>query len=99
MAKRSGVESGCGPGMACQCRVEALVSIDARGQMILPKDLREKAGIQNKDKLAVLRWEGDCACGGLLLIRADRLAAMATDMLGPLAQQIAPQGLSARRGD
>ena len=34
--------------------VEALVPIDARGQIVLPKDVREKAGINAGDKVAVM---------------------------------------------
>jgi antitoxin PrlF len=35
----SGVGAGC-------CQVEAMVSVDEKGQMVLPKSIREKAGIQ-----------------------------------------------------
>jgi antitoxin PrlF len=31
-----------------------MVSVDERGQMVLPKDLREKANIKAGDKLAVV---------------------------------------------
>ncbi len=41
------------------CKVEALVSVDERGQMVLPKELREKANIRPGDKLAVTSWEKD----------------------------------------
>ena len=37
------------------CRVDSLVSVDDRGQMVLPKELRDKAGIKGGDKLAVIR--------------------------------------------
>jgi AbrB family looped-hinge helix DNA binding protein len=39
--------SGC-------CGVEAVVTVDARGQVVLPKELREAAGIAAGDKLAVV---------------------------------------------
>jgi AbrB family looped-hinge helix DNA binding protein len=35
------------------CRVESLISVDERGQMVLPKELREKANIRAGDKLAL----------------------------------------------
>jgi AbrB family looped-hinge helix DNA binding protein len=35
-------------------RVESLVAVDERGQMVLPKDLRDKAGIRPGDKLALV---------------------------------------------
>ena len=52
-------DSMCGPsgdGDAC-CNVEAVVSIDERGQMVLPKEIREKAGIKAGDKLAVMAMQ------------------------------------------
>jgi AbrB family looped-hinge helix DNA binding protein len=37
--------------------VESIVSVDERGQMVLPKDIREKAKIRPGDKLAVVSME------------------------------------------
>ena len=48
----AGGEIGC-------CRVEALVTVDDRGQMVLPKELRERAGIKAGDKLAVVGMESE----------------------------------------
>lgn len=66
------------------CRVESLVTIDDRGQMVLPKDIREKAGIKAGDKLAVVSWEkeGNVCC--ISLIRADELMGMVRELLGPM---------------
>ena len=35
----------CAPGGFGSCKVDSLVSVDERGQMVLPKELRDKAGI------------------------------------------------------
>ncbi|HRY61853.1 MAG TPA: HgcAB-associated protein [Candidatus Fermentibacter sp.] len=72
-----------GPEEPC-CRVEALVSVDDRGQMVLPKDIREKAGIGPGDKLAIvsLRGCGDSCC--LALVRADAITDMVRELLGPM---------------
>ena len=35
-------------------QVEAVVGVDERGQMVLPKELREKIGIRAGDKLAII---------------------------------------------
>ncbi len=40
-------------------QVEALVSVDERGQMVLPKEIRDKADIRPGDKLAVTALEKD----------------------------------------
>jgi AbrB family looped-hinge helix DNA binding protein len=78
----------CGPsseGEAGRTRVESLITVDERGQTVLPKEIRDKAGIRAGDKLAVITWEkkGKVCC--LFLIKAEELAGMARDFLGPLA--------------
>ena len=71
-------------GVTSCCRVEALISVDERGQMVLPKELRDKANIKAGDKLALISWEkdGDICC--LTLIRADNLADRVKEFLGPV---------------
>jgi antitoxin PrlF len=76
--------------MTCQtascCRVESLVSIDERGQMVLPKELRDRAGIKAGDKLAVISWEKDGAICCLSLLKAEQLAEGVRDILGLVMQ-------------
>lgn len=84
---RDDLSCGCGPGNGC--RVEAVLSIDERGQMVLPKDVREKAGIRSGDKLALISWERDGEVCCLALIRAEGLSSMVRDLIGPVIQ---PQG-------
>ena len=78
--KDTGCECGCNPG----CRVEAVLSVDERGQMVLPKDVREKAGIRTGDKLALISWERDGKICCLALMKADSLSSMVKDVLDPL---------------
>ena len=40
-------------------RVEAVVSIDERGQMVLPKDLREEFGLKAGEKMALVVMHKD----------------------------------------
>ncbi|MDD8013183.1 MAG: HgcAB-associated protein [Acidobacteriota bacterium] len=75
--KKDGGAGGC-------CRVASLLSVDERGQMILPKEIREKAGIKAGDKLAVVVWENKGAFCCLTLIKADGLGGMVKEMLGPV---------------
>lgn len=74
-------------GMSC-CKVESIVSVDERGQMVLPKDLREKAKIRPGDKLAVVSMEknGNVCC--LSLIKVEELEAMVKTMLGPVMDEV-----------
>jgi antitoxin PrlF len=70
------------------CKVESLISVDERGQMVLPKDLREKANIRPGDKLAVISWEKDGATCCFTLIKADSLAGGIRDFLGPMMKDL-----------
>ncbi len=91
MDKKQGEASCCGTegGTASCCRVESLITIDERGQMVLPKDLRDKAKIKAGDKLALITWEmnGEVCC--MTLIKADYLAAGVKEFLGPVMRDIA----------
>ena len=73
------------PGMCC-CQVDALVTIDGRGQIVLPKELREKAEIKEGDKFVVIR-SGDNACC-LFLVKADFFGEKVKGMLGPILKDI-----------
>jgi AbrB family looped-hinge helix DNA binding protein len=77
-----GMEENC-------CRVESVISIDERGQMVLPKELRERANIHAGDKMAVISWEkgGEVCC--IYLIRAERLAEGVKGFLGPMMKDVA----------
>jgi AbrB family looped-hinge helix DNA binding protein len=79
--------AGCGKSSSC-CKVESLISVDERGQMVLPKDLREKANIKPGDKLAVISWEKDGETCCFTLIKADSLAGGIRDFLGPMMQDL-----------
>ena len=74
-------------GESC-CKVEALVSVDERGQMVLPKELREKANIHAGDKLAVTSWEKDGEVCCITLTKAEDLTQMVRATLGPVMKEI-----------
>ncbi len=61
-----------------------MVSVDSRGQMVLRKELRERAGIRSGDQLAVVTWETENEVCCISLIRVDELGRMAKQYLGPM---------------
>jgi antitoxin PrlF len=85
--KKIAVAGPFGKGASC-CAVEALVTVDERGQMVLPKELRAKAGIKAGDKLAVTTWEKDGKICCIALIKADSLETMVKGMLGPVMKDL-----------
>ena len=70
------------------CKVESVVSIDDRGQMVLPKEIRDKADICTGDKLAVVTMEKDGKICCLSLIKVKDLEYMVKNMLGPVMKEI-----------
>jgi antitoxin PrlF len=90
MSKKNQKVSFCGPvekGMSC-CKVESIISVDERGQMVLPKELRDKANIRAGDKLAIVSWDkgGEICC--IYLIKTEYLAERVKDFLGPMMKEV-----------
>jgi AbrB family looped-hinge helix DNA binding protein len=56
------------------CQVEAVLSIDSRGQIVIPKEIRKRANIQDGDKLALVSWMNRNEVCCLALIRTDNLS-------------------------
>ncbi len=70
------------------CAIQAIVTVDERGQMVLPKELREKADIKAGDKLAVTSWEKDGQICCIALIKAGSLETMVKGILQPLIKDV-----------
>ncbi len=70
------------------CRIDAVITMDAKGQIVLPKGLREKANFKPNEKLAVVACEknGEVCC--IMMLKADRLAGAVTKTLGPLLKGV-----------
>jgi AbrB family looped-hinge helix DNA binding protein len=85
-------ETSCDPAagdssISC-CKLEALVSVDERGQMILPKDVREKADIKPGDKLALVSSEKDGKICCISLIKADEFKENIKKVFGPMLGEL-----------
>ena len=70
------------------CRVEAILTVDERGQMVLPKDIRERAGIQPGGKLALISWEKDGEVCCISLINTGRLMGVVQEALSPMMKDL-----------
>jgi antitoxin PrlF len=81
-------ESCCTPGEMSCCKVESIVSVDERGQMVLPKEIRDKAKIGAGDKLAVISMEKDGKIRCLSLIKVEDLESMVKSLLGPVMDEV-----------
>lgn len=77
----------CGGPARC-CRVESVLSVDERGQMVLPKELRRRMGVEAGDKLAVVSYENEGEVCCIALIKADALTEMVKGLLGPVMKEV-----------
>jgi antitoxin PrlF len=94
MAQKVKSESYCGShgkDLGC-CSVDSVVSIDERGQMVLPKEIREKAKICPGDKLVVITMEKDGQFCCLSLIKAQDFEGMVKNLLSPMMEDFQKEG-------
>ncbi|MDH4139218.1 MAG: HgcAB-associated protein [Coriobacteriia bacterium] len=89
MAENESCKSDCAE--EC-CSLEAVVTIDERGQFVLPKDLRTRAGIEPGDRLAIVAYPksgGGICC--ITLVKADTVATAVQDVIRPAIGQTRPE--------
>jgi len=70
------------------CKIDAVVTMDAKGQIVLPKDLREKADLKPTDKIAVVAYEKEGKVCCIVMIKAERLAGAVSKTLSPLLKGV-----------
>jgi AbrB family looped-hinge helix DNA binding protein len=68
--------------------VEAVATVDERGQMVIPKAIRDRMGLQPGDKLAISVMENDGRPCCLTLIRTEELSQRVREILGPAIDEI-----------
>lgn len=61
--------SSCGP----NCNVESVVTVDSKGQVVLPKDLRERAGFVPNMKVALISLESEGKICCVIMMKAEKL--------------------------
>jgi AbrB family looped-hinge helix DNA binding protein len=71
-----------------QIRIEGVATIDDRGQMVIPKAIRDRMGLKAGDKLAISVMESDGRPCCLTLIKTEELAERVRDILGPAINDI-----------
>jgi AbrB family looped-hinge helix DNA binding protein len=65
--------------------------MDAKGQIVLPKDLREKANFKPNEKLALVACEKDGEVCCITMVKAEKLVDAVTKALGPLLKSVTKQ--------
>ena len=86
--KKTPAQPGGAPAAGYCCRVESIITIDERGQMVLPKEIRARAGFNAGDKVALLVSENDGKVCCITMIPAEDLTKKAKEMLAPLVKSL-----------
>ena len=80
-------------------QIEAIVSFDDRGQLVIPKELRKKFQLKAGDKFALISCmtngdDGGCCTPSdsalccFTLVHTDQLKGMVTQAIGPMMSEI-----------
>lgn len=88
MKKKDPVDCGCREKYADTCRIEAILTVDERGQIVIPKEVRESARMGAGDRLALVSCMKDRDVCCLMLIHADQLTNMVRSALSPVMKDI-----------
>ncbi|RLI78272.1 AbrB/MazE/SpoVT family DNA-binding domain-containing protein [Archaeoglobales archaeon] len=70
-------------------KIEAVLSVDNKGQILLPKELREKANIKAGDKLVLVTGcdeKEEICC--FILVKAEVLNESVKETIGPMLRGI-----------
>ncbi|NLT38558.1 MAG: AbrB/MazE/SpoVT family DNA-binding domain-containing protein [Methanomassiliicoccus sp.] len=86
MIKGRRKEKCCEASSRSEVMVAAIVTIDDRGQMVLPKEIRKKAGLAPGDKLSVVTRERDGKVCCIYLIKNEEVSSVVKDRFGDLFQ-------------
>ena len=66
------------------CCIEAVLTVDDRGQIVLPKNVRERAGMNPGDRLGLIVWENDNKVCCLGLMNAEHLNTGIREVITPM---------------
>ncbi len=56
---------------AGSCYVEAIISMDDRGQIVIPKNIRDKLGFTSSEKLVLISWTKNNKVESVSIMRND----------------------------
>jgi len=73
-------------------KVESIVTVDDRGQMVLPKEIRKKYGLEPGDKLALVTRERDGKVCCIYMFKTEELLDTVKGKLGPLLDEVSQSG-------
>jgi antitoxin PrlF len=70
------------------CKIDAVVTVDAKGQIVLPKEIRTKAKIEPNDKLTIINFQRGNEICCIVMLKVDELENTVRDLLGPVFKNV-----------
>ncbi|MCG3258170.1 MAG: AbrB/MazE/SpoVT family DNA-binding domain-containing protein [Candidatus Heimdallarchaeota archaeon] len=70
------------------CHIEGVVHVDSRGQIVLPKVLRDKMKISEGDRLIVISMREKGVLSSISLMKADKIDGMVKVALKPIMEEL-----------
>lgn len=70
-------------------KIEAVLTVDSKGQILLPKDLRDKAELKAGDRLVAITGcdeNGKICC--IILVKADYLDEEIKKVISPMLREV-----------
>ncbi len=70
-------------------KIEAVLTVDSKGQILLPKDLRDRGNIKAGDKLLVIAGTdetGEICC--IILVKAEIMNESIKGTIGPMLKEV-----------
>ncbi len=84
MSKKDEEKVCCDPkSLTSCCKVEAVVTVDNKGQILLPKELRNSANLNTNDKMIAISLLANTESPIIVLVKADMLGDIIKNFLGP----------------
>ncbi len=70
------------------CEIEAIVSFDDRGQLVIPKDVRKKYGLKAGDKFALVSCTNEEGLCCFTLMKTGDMQGMVKETLSPIFSEV-----------
>lgn len=72
--------------------IDAVVSVDERGQLVLPKEIRDKYGVRAGDKFVIVSFENQSSLCCITFIKTDELNGLIKEKLTPVFSSVIATG-------
>ncbi|MFX0073281.1 MAG: HgcAB-associated protein HgcC [Candidatus Hermodarchaeota archaeon] len=70
------------------CKVEAVVTVDNKGQILFPKELRMSAKLEPDDKMVAITLRGNTESPIIVLVKAEMFGDIINNFLGPVMKDL-----------